>query len=194
MISRKIPSIVANWLIGKIIGVPITDNGCSLKAYRAEVIKSIPLYSEMHRFIPAMASITGCRISEIPVRHHARKFGKTKYGLSRIYKILLDLLKIKLIVSFISRPLIWFGGIAMVAGACSLFFIILAMIIFSYDPKAIIVIETGVAILFGSLSLFSVLAGILCEQIYKTGNLKLGTLSRIKATMIGFDELGNGLP
>ena len=100
LITRKIPSRIANWLIGKITGVPIKDNGCSLKAYRGSLIKQIPLYSEMHRFIPAMASIAGPRIAEIKVRHHARQFGQSKYGLSRIYKVLLDLMVIKTVASF----------------------------------------------------------------------------------------------
>jgi glycosyltransferase involved in cell wall biosynthesis len=100
LISRKIPSVIANWLIGKVTGIPIKDNGCSLKAYRASVIKNIPLYSEMHRFIPAMASIAGIRIAEVKVRHHARQFGASKYGLSRIYKVLLDLMVIKTLASF----------------------------------------------------------------------------------------------
>src|SRR5215207_4351635 len=108
LISRKLPSRIANRLIGKVTGVPITDNGCSLKAYRAVLIKEIPLYSEMHRFIPAMASIAGPRIAEIKVRHHARQFGQSKYGLSRVYKVLLDLLTIKTLASFTSQPLIWF--------------------------------------------------------------------------------------
>lgn len=85
LITRKIPSVIANWIIGKITGVPIKDNGCSLKAYKADVIKRIPLYSEMHRFIPAMTSLAGTRIAEIKVKHHARQFGESKYGLSRIY-------------------------------------------------------------------------------------------------------------
>ena len=92
LISRKIPSRIANWLIGRVTGVPIKDNGCSLKAFRADIIKHVPLYSEMHRFIPAMASIAAPRIAEVKVRHHARKFGQSKYGLSRVYKVLLDLL------------------------------------------------------------------------------------------------------
>ncbi|MBT8439232.1 MAG: glycosyltransferase family 2 protein, partial [Gammaproteobacteria bacterium] len=106
LVTRKIPSRIANWLIGKITGVPIKDNGCSLKAYRADVIKNIPLYSEMHRFIPAMSSLAGTRIAEIKVKHHARVFGESKYGLSRIYKVLVDLLTIKAILSFFSRPLL----------------------------------------------------------------------------------------
>ena len=112
LISRKIPSKIANWIIGKVTGVPIKDNGCSLKAFRATLIKQIPLYSEMHRFIPAMASIAGPRIAEIKVRHHARQFGRSKYGLSRVYKVVLDLMVIKTIASFTPRPLLWFTMLA----------------------------------------------------------------------------------
>ena len=111
-LTRKLPSVIANWLIGKITGVPIRDNGCSLKAYRRDVIKSVPLYSEMHRFIPAMASLSGAKVAEIKVRHHARRFGVSKYGLSRIYKVLMDLITIKAIVSFGARPIRWFGLLA----------------------------------------------------------------------------------
>src|SRR5690606_4947663 len=81
LLTRKVPSWIANRLIGKVTGVPIRDNGCSLKLYRAELIKRVPLYAEMHRFIPAMASIAGARVMEVPVTHHARQFGKSKYGL-----------------------------------------------------------------------------------------------------------------
>jgi glycosyltransferase involved in cell wall biosynthesis len=114
LVTRKIPSRIANWLIGKITGIPIRDNGCSLKAYRASVMRHVPLYSEMHRFIPAMSSIAGARIIEVPVRHHARQFGKSKYGLSRIYKVLLDLISIRLIVAYANRPLVWFLKMALV--------------------------------------------------------------------------------
>jgi len=114
LVTRKIPSRVANWLIGKITGIPIRDNGCSLKAYRASVMRHVPLYSEMHRFIPAMSSIAGARIVEVPVRHHARQFGQSKYGLSRIYKVLLDLIAIRLVVAYANRPLVWFLKMAIV--------------------------------------------------------------------------------
>jgi len=103
LITRKIPSMIANRLIGKVTGVPIKDNGCSLKAYRADVIQRIPLYAEMHRFIPAMASLAGPRIAEVKVRHHAREFGASKYGLSRVYKVLMDLITIKTLAGFFSR-------------------------------------------------------------------------------------------
>ena len=110
--SRVLPSKVANWLIGKVTGVPIKDNGCSLKAYRADLIKNIPLYNEMHRFIPAMASLAAPRIAQIKVRHHARRFGKSKYGFSRIYKVFVDLVTIRSILSFSRRPATWLGTIA----------------------------------------------------------------------------------
>jgi len=82
-LSRKLPSMVANKLIGRVTGLPVKDNGCSLKVYRAEFIKRVPLYSDMHRFIPAMNLPMGARIAEVGVRHHARQFGESKYGLSR---------------------------------------------------------------------------------------------------------------
>jgi glycosyltransferase involved in cell wall biosynthesis len=114
LVTRKIPSRIANWLIGKITGIPIRDNGCSLKAYRASVMRHVPLYSEMHRFIPAMSSIAGARIIQFPVRHHARQFGQSKYGLSRIYKVLLDLISIRLVVAYANCPLVWFLKMAIV--------------------------------------------------------------------------------
>ena len=104
-LTRRVPSIVANWIIGKVTGVPIHDNGCSLKAYRSAVIKQVPLYGEMHRFIPAMSTIVGGRIAEIVVTHHPRRFGKSKYGLGRVWRVMLDILAFKFIISvFVSRP------------------------------------------------------------------------------------------
>ncbi|MDE0012476.1 MAG: glycosyltransferase family 2 protein [Candidatus Poribacteria bacterium] len=98
-LTRRVPSIVANWIIGKVTGVPIHDNGCSLKAYRASVIKQVPLYGEMHRFIPAMSTVVGARIAEIVVTHHPRRFGQSKYGLGRIWRVALDIVAFKFIVS-----------------------------------------------------------------------------------------------
>jgi glycosyltransferase involved in cell wall biosynthesis len=109
LISRRVPSAIANWIIGKITGVPIHDNGCSLKAYRAAVIKNVSLYAEMHRFIPAMATLAGARITEIVVDHHPRRFGKSKYGIGRIWRVILDIAKVKMITGFASRPSLWFG-------------------------------------------------------------------------------------
>ena len=97
--TRRLPSVVANWIIGSVTGVPIHDNGCSLKAYRASVIKQVPLYGEMHRFIPAMSTVAGARIAEIVVTHHPRRFGESKYGLGRVWRVALDILAFKLIIS-----------------------------------------------------------------------------------------------
>ena len=103
-LTRRVPSIVANWIIGKVTGVPIHDNGCSLKAYRASVIKQVPLYGEMHRFIPAMSTIAGARIAEIVVTHHPRRFGKSKYGLGRVWRVMLDIVAFKFIISVFASP------------------------------------------------------------------------------------------
>lgn len=101
--TRRVPSVVANWIISKVTGVAIHDNGCSLKAYRAEVIKQVPLYGEMHRFIPAMSTVVGARIAEIVVTHHPRRFGTSKYGLGRVWRVMLDILAFKLILAVFAR-------------------------------------------------------------------------------------------
>ena len=103
-LTRRVPSIVANWIIGRVTGVPIHDNGCSLKAYRASVIKQVPLYGEMHRFIPAMSTVAGARIAEIVVTHHPRRFGESKYGLGRVWRVALDIVAFKFII-FVFAPL-----------------------------------------------------------------------------------------
>jgi len=169
LLSRKIPSRIANWLIGKVTGVPIKDNGCSLKAFRAEVIKGVPLYSEMHRFIPAMDSIAGTRIAEIKVNHHARQFGESKYGLSRIYKVLLDLLTIKMISTFTARPLRWFAILAipfLILSFVLLFGGIFMHVVIGQQSLPI----AGAGLLFGSLSVFLLLSGGLAEIVSRTGH------------------------
>lgn len=114
-ITRKIPSWIANRLIGKITGVHLHDYGCSLKAYRKEVIQHMNLYGDMHRFIPAVAQWYGASVTEMPVNHRPRTRGKTKYGLNRTFKVILDLLTIKFLGSFSTRPLHVFGGMGLVA-------------------------------------------------------------------------------
>jgi glycosyltransferase involved in cell wall biosynthesis len=124
LLSRKIPSWTANRIIRAITGVDIRDNGCSLKAYRRATLDRMCLYSDMHRFLPALAAATaGARITEIPVRHHARRFGQSKYGLSRIFKLLADLLTIAMIAWFRERPLALFGVAAAAAFAVGLAFL-----------------------------------------------------------------------
>src|SRR5918992_3070370 len=115
LLLRRIPSWIANRLIRRLTGVPITDNGCSLKAYRRDLLNRIALYAEQHRFIPALSARAGARIAEMPVRHHARRFGESKYGISRTVKVLIDLLTLKMITTFKSRPLVGFAVAAMPA-------------------------------------------------------------------------------
>jgi len=109
MISRRLPSMAANWLIGKLTGTRIHDNGCTLKAYRLELVRKASLYAEMHRFLAPMMSLSGSRTKEVVVNHRARQFGKSKYGISRIWKVFLDLLTVKMLLGFITRPALWFG-------------------------------------------------------------------------------------
>src|SRR6185369_12490387 len=109
MITRKIPSMLANRLISWIGGVPLHDYGCSLKAYRRESLQDVRLYGEMHRFIPIYAAWAGARVTEIPVEHHARTMGKSKYGLSRTIKVVFDLMTIKFMASYQTKPLYLFG-------------------------------------------------------------------------------------
>jgi glycosyltransferase involved in cell wall biosynthesis len=109
-LTRTLPSRIANALISKVTGVNLHDYGCTLKAYRREVITGFRLYGEMHRFIPAYASWVGARIIEIPVHHHARKYGKAKYGLERTLKVVLDLMTVKFLKSYANKPIYLFGG------------------------------------------------------------------------------------
>jgi glycosyltransferase involved in cell wall biosynthesis len=183
LVSRKIPSVIANWIIGKVTGVPIKDNGCSLKAYRGALIKEIPLYSEMHRFIPAMASIAGPRIAEIKVRHHARQFGQSKYGLSRIYKVLLDLMVIKTITSFTSRPLVWFSLISLPLLAAGLLALVFSFWRWAFTPFGMPLPVAGTGIIFLMSAIILVCGGVLGELIYRLGDMRERDFSRLTATV-----------
>jgi glycosyltransferase involved in cell wall biosynthesis len=185
LISRKIPSRIANWIIGKVTGVPIKDNGCSLKAYRAALIKEIPLYSEMHRFIPAMASIAGPRIAEIKVRHHARQFGASKYGISRVYKVLLDLMVIKTVASFTSRPLLWFSLLSMPL-------LLIASIAFSYTAVTVLAEDepmslpiAGSGLIFLSSAIILICSGALGELIFRLGDVRGHRFTRLTQRIQG---------
>jgi glycosyltransferase involved in cell wall biosynthesis len=126
-VTRRLPSMIANGMIGAVTGVRLHDYGCTLKAYRAEVIKGVRLYGEMHRFLPALSNLLGARIAEIPVTHHARRFGRSHYGLGRTLKVMLDLLTVKFLSDFATKPIYVFGGLGLtlcaggtVAGAVTL--------------------------------------------------------------------------
>ncbi len=180
LITRKIPSAVANWMIGKLTGVPIKDNGCSLKAYRAEIIKSVPLYSDMHRFIPAMTSLAGTKIAEIKVTHHPRRYGVSKYGLLRIYKVLIDLIVIKTLLSFATKPMNLFATGAIASSIIGTFILLSSFIgMFSGGGKFGFIVASG-ALLFFILAFFLILIGVLCELAQKTGSFRgLSTLKKM---------------
>ncbi|MGA9349055.1 MAG: glycosyltransferase family 2 protein [Anaerolineae bacterium] len=114
-LTRRLPSMIANWLISQVTGVRLHDYGCSLKAYRREVVKNVQLYGELHRFIPAIANWMGVSVTEVPVRHYARRFGRSKYGLSRTARVLLDLLTVRFLLSYSTRPIHIFGGLGLIS-------------------------------------------------------------------------------
>jgi glycosyltransferase involved in cell wall biosynthesis len=114
-LTRLLPSKIANWLIGQLTGVKLHDYGCSLKAYRAELVADMNLYGELHRFLPALAFIEGARIAEMPVRHHARQFGKSKYGLDRTFRVVMDLFTVAFMRKFLTRPMHVFGSLGFVS-------------------------------------------------------------------------------
>ncbi len=172
LVTRKIPSVVANWLIGRVTKVPIKDNGCSLKAFRANVIQSVPLYSDMHRFIPAMASMAGARVAEIKVDHHARRFGHSKYGLSRIYRVLIDLLIVKTVTSFSDRPLQWFSLLALPAIVIGAALILVGLVVPLLQLSSLALPVAGSGLLFLALALFLFFGGVLGELIFKTGDVR----------------------
>lgn len=164
--TRKVPSWIANRMIRAITGVPIRDNGCSLKAYRRAVLAGLDLYSDMHRFIPAVAAGTmGARITEIPVRHHPRRLGESKYGLSRVWKVLVDLLTITMIRWFRDRPLMMFAFGALGAAVAGLAFSAAALISLTTfgASKADALVLPGSALLFFGLAFYLMMLGLIGE-------------------------------
>jgi len=114
-LTRTLPSNIANWIIGFATGTRLHDYGCTLKAYKADVIKDVCLYGELHRFIPALASLEGAMVTEIPVTHHQRKFGESKYNLSRVWRVVLDLITVSFLRRYQTRPLHIFGRIGLIS-------------------------------------------------------------------------------
>jgi glycosyltransferase involved in cell wall biosynthesis len=121
-LTRRLPSRLANMLISRISGVRLHDYGCTLKGYRREVLEHVRLYGEMHRFIPIYASWAGARVTESPVRHHPRRSGSSKYGLGRTYKVVLDLVTMKMLGSYSTKPMYFFGAVGLVACGAGVFF------------------------------------------------------------------------
>ncbi|MBI4496784.1 MAG: glycosyltransferase family 2 protein, partial [Chloroflexi bacterium] len=159
--TRKVPSWAANRLISAITGVHLHDYGCSLKAYRREVIQQVNLYGEMHRFVPVYAAWVGARIAEVPVNHRPRLRGTSKYGLSRTFKVALDLLTAKFLSSYFTKPIYVFGGVGLFLLALSVLAILLAL--FQKFAYGVSLIQTPLPVLAGvllSTGLIAILQGL----------------------------------
>ena len=169
LFTRKIPSWIANGIISKIGGVHLHDYGCSLKAYRRDVIQDVRLYGEMHRFIPIYASWAGARVAEIPVEHHPRTKGKSKYGLSRTIKVVFDLITIKFLATYQTKPLYVFGSFGLIACFISAIAAVWAIVLkFGYGVSFILTPLPLIAIVLLAISVQFFLMGLLAELLVRT--------------------------
>lgn len=172
-LTRVLPSRIANWLIGRVTGVRLHDFGCTLKAYRKETLDDVRLYGEMHRFVPVHAFLHGGSIAELVVNHRPRRFGRSKYGLIRVVKVLLDLILLKFLASYAAKPIYVFGGFGLVCLLASLL-PIGAAFAFKFAPSAAwqkdfvetpLPVVAAVMVLAGCLA---VLQGLLAEMLMRT--------------------------
>jgi glycosyltransferase involved in cell wall biosynthesis len=168
-LTRNLPSNIANWIISMVTGVHLHDYGCTLKVYRRHVLEGFRLYGEMHRFIPVFADSVGARIAEMPVHHHARKFGKSKYGLERTIKVILDLFTVKFLVSYSSKPIYLFGGTGaslMLVSAMIMAYLLIRRLFFFVSVTGSPLFQTSV--MFFILGFQSMLMGLIAELLVRT--------------------------
>ncbi|MCE2928901.1 MAG: glycosyltransferase family 2 protein [Candidatus Caenarcaniphilales bacterium] len=177
-VDRKLPSMIANKLISWLSGVNLHDYGCTLKAYRCEVLKDIRLYGELHRFIPICASWVGAKVTEIPVNHYERQFGSSKYGINRTFKVILDLILIKFLTDYLTKPIYVFGGISALSMILSVLIFawsialkVFGSIDFDHTPLPII----GAMFFTVSIQIFmmGILADLLMRTYYESQNKKI---------------------
>ena len=191
LITRKIPSKMANWVISKIGGVPLHDYGCSLKAYRRESLEDVQLYGEMHRFIPIYASWSGARVTEIPVEHYPRIAGKSKYGLSRTIKVVFDLVTIKFMASYLTKPIYLFGTAGLVAFVVSAFTALFACLMkFASWPHHADFVQTPLPVLTMVMLVLGVqffFMGLLAEMLVRTYHESQAKPIYAVRERIGFD-------
>ena len=168
-ITRILPSKIANWVISKISGVKLHDYGCSLKAYRKDILKNVKLYGEMHRFIPIYIAWQGGKITELPVNHHARKYGKSKYGLMRTFSVIADLIFIKYMEKQFSHPMHLFGGFTIInIGLSMLSFLIMIYFKFWGGKSFIQTPLPQLVVLFAMIGILSLFMGFLAEILMRT--------------------------
>jgi len=167
--TRVLPSKLANKLISWVTGVHLHDYGCTLKAYRKDILTGFRLYGEMHRFIPAYAADVGAKITEVEVKHHPRKFGKTKYGIERTLKVVLDLFTVKFLISYSQKPLYLFGGLGLfllLGGFGILFFLLIRRLGFGISPFDSPLFPSSILIVL--MGFQSILMGLIAELLVRT--------------------------
>jgi glycosyltransferase involved in cell wall biosynthesis len=189
-LTRLLPSKIANWIIGRVTNVRIHDYGCSLKGYRAELLADMNLYGELHRFLPALAFIEGAKIAEIPVKHHPRRYGSSKYGLGRTLRVLMDLLTIWFMQKFLTRPMHVFGSLGLLSmGLGGLTGIYLTVLKFGFgqdigDRPLLILV---VVLLLAGVQLFSF--GLLGELLIRTYHESQGRpIYRVREVVSAIDK------
>ncbi len=168
-LSRRLPSKIANWIISKVTGVELHDYGCTLKAYRSEIAKRYRLYGDMHRFLPALARRFGAKVTEIPVRHHPRLYGRSKYGIGRTVRVILDIFLVKFLNEYITKPLYVFGGMGfllLTAGILIELYLTLLKIFTGADIGGRPLLLLGVLLILAGIQLLS--TGIIAELIVRT--------------------------
>jgi glycosyltransferase involved in cell wall biosynthesis len=188
MLTRKVPSWIANQIISRLTGIRQRDFGCTLRAYRSWVVRELKLYGEMHRFIPAFASMVGARMVEVPVVHHPRRGGESKYGLERVVKVLLDLIVTLFLRSYLSRPIYLFGGFGLIcfllggmAAVYALYLKLAVGVSFILTPLPLAVIT---ALLMGVMS---ILLGLVAETLSRTYFESQGKTSYIIRRLVNFE-------
>ncbi len=169
-LTRRLPSRVANWLMAKVSGVPLHDFGTTFKAYRAEVLEAVNLYGELHRFIPALASFYGARVVEVPIRHRHRLSGRSHYGIGRTFNVLFDIITVKFLLSYLTRPMHFFGRFGLLgtgAGGAVLAYLLVYKIL-GHDiiPRHEPLMMAGAILLLSGLMMFS--TGLLGELLTRT--------------------------
>lgn len=183
-LTRTIPSRVANFLIGLVTGVRVHDYGCTLKAYRTRIVKPLHLYSDMHRFLPALCSISGARICEIEVAHHPRVLGRSKYGLNRIFKVLVDLLVVKMIVTFADRPMHYFGLLSLLFLTAATTTSAVWLVNLSRDWKGATVVIPTLVVLFFVSFLYFLFIGLLADLI-----VRVNRRNPVETALAGMEEV-----
>jgi glycosyltransferase involved in cell wall biosynthesis len=179
-VLRRLPSIIANRLITLVTGVPIHDTGCTLKAFRRELVKSMVIYAEQHRFLPVLSAGSGARISELVVNHRPRLHGKSKYGIGRATRVVLDLMAVKFVTQFSQRPIHYFGIISLLTLACGLLFAAVALVSFDMNfGEWEMAVVTILSLMFSAVVYFALL-GLLGELAVKASGMhRRSTLDRI---------------